>query len=160
MNVCLALDINSTINTALRQEWFTKGFCLLCQWKGKVEEDHSRAVKLLFDKNMSFNWINLLLSGLLPSLVLMIVPCLFWRNSTFEASLMSYHCITRQDNMATSFDKNFLGGTRKAVRTLQSTVFKIQLQSFSGFFLRNRFCSIDNVSMSQKTAGWENAKFG
>jgi hypothetical protein len=33
-----------------------------------------RPLKLFFHKNMSFNWINLLLSGLLPSLVLMIVP--------------------------------------------------------------------------------------
>jgi len=29
--------------------------------------DHLRALKLFFDKNMSFDWINLLLSGLLPS---------------------------------------------------------------------------------------------
>jgi hypothetical protein len=35
--------------------------------------DYLRAMELFFDKNMSFDWLNLLLSGLLPSDLL--TPC-------------------------------------------------------------------------------------
>ena len=103
--------------------------------------DYLRPLKLFFHKNMSFNWINLLLSGLLPSLVLMIVP-FFLRNNTFKATLITYDCTAHQDKIARRFDENFIEEIWKAVRTLywiQASRFNHQL--FQEFLKKQISCN-------------------